>query len=114
MFFPTSMTALTATFRTFSFLHFLADLLQKSVSVASNLIACCLKSILRTVSTKLAARLDHSLLCRHHRARILQILKLFIAVFLNDADSVEILGVPCCKFVAVIRMFKMFLPPIQT
>jgi hypothetical protein len=29
------------TFWTFSFLDFLADLLQKSISVASNLFACC-------------------------------------------------------------------------
>jgi hypothetical protein len=32
------------TFRTFSFLDFLADLLQKSISVASNLFACCMLS----------------------------------------------------------------------
>jgi hypothetical protein len=35
------MTSLMVTFRTFSFLDFLADLLQKSISGASNLFACC-------------------------------------------------------------------------
>jgi hypothetical protein len=40
MFFRTYMTSLMVTFRTFSFLDFLADLLQKSISVASNLFAC--------------------------------------------------------------------------
>jgi hypothetical protein len=39
------MTSLTVTFRTFSFLDFLADLLQKSISVASNLFACCVFSV---------------------------------------------------------------------
>jgi hypothetical protein len=38
------MIALMAPFRTFSFLDFLADLLQKSISVASNLFACCVES----------------------------------------------------------------------
>jgi hypothetical protein len=32
-------------FRTFSILDFLADLLQKSISVASNLFACCVFSV---------------------------------------------------------------------
>jgi hypothetical protein len=41
MFFPTSMIALMVPFRTFYFLDFLAHLLQKSISVASNLFACC-------------------------------------------------------------------------
>jgi hypothetical protein len=45
MFFPTSMTSLMVTFRTFSFLDFLADLLQKSISVASNLFSCCVFSV---------------------------------------------------------------------
>jgi hypothetical protein len=40
MFFRTSMTPLMVTFWTFSFLDFLADLLQKSISVSSNLFAC--------------------------------------------------------------------------
>jgi hypothetical protein len=44
MFFPTSMTSLMVTFWTFYFLYFLADLLQKSISVASNLFACCVFS----------------------------------------------------------------------
>jgi hypothetical protein len=35
MFFPTSMIALMVPFRNFSFLDFLADRLQKSISVAS-------------------------------------------------------------------------------
>jgi hypothetical protein len=39
IFFPASMIALMVSFRTFSFLHFLADLLQKFISVASNLFA---------------------------------------------------------------------------
>jgi hypothetical protein len=34
------MTSLMVTFRTFSSLDFLADLLQKSISVASNFFAC--------------------------------------------------------------------------
>jgi hypothetical protein len=34
------MISLMVTFRTFSFLDFLADILQKSISVASNLFAC--------------------------------------------------------------------------
>jgi hypothetical protein len=37
MFFPTSMISQMVPFRTFSFFGFLADLLQKSISVASNL-----------------------------------------------------------------------------
>jgi hypothetical protein len=37
------MTSLMVTFRTFSFLDFLADLLQKSISVAGNLFAACPK-----------------------------------------------------------------------
>jgi hypothetical protein len=37
MFFPTSMIAQMVPFRTFSFLGFLAELLQKLISVASNL-----------------------------------------------------------------------------
>jgi hypothetical protein len=45
MFFPTYMTCLMVTFRTFSFLHFLADLLQKSISVSSNMFACCVFSV---------------------------------------------------------------------
>jgi hypothetical protein len=45
MFFPTSMIALMVPFLTFSFLHFLADLLLKSISVASNLFACCVFSV---------------------------------------------------------------------
>jgi hypothetical protein len=44
MFFPTSMTSLMVSFRTFSFHYFLADLLQKSISVASNLF-CCVFSV---------------------------------------------------------------------
>jgi hypothetical protein len=39
------MTSLMLTFRTFSFLDFLADVLQKSISVASNLFACCVFSV---------------------------------------------------------------------
>jgi hypothetical protein len=39
------MTSLMVTFRTFSFLDFLADLLQKSISVASNLFSCCVFSV---------------------------------------------------------------------
>jgi hypothetical protein len=34
------MISLMVAFRTFSFLDFLADLLQKSISVAGNLFAC--------------------------------------------------------------------------
>jgi hypothetical protein len=45
MFFPTPMTSLMVTFQTSSFLNFLADLLQKSISVASNLFACCVFSV---------------------------------------------------------------------
>jgi hypothetical protein len=45
MFFRTSMISLMVTFRAFSFLYFLADLLQKSISVASNLFACCVFSV---------------------------------------------------------------------
>jgi hypothetical protein len=45
MFFRTSMTSLMVTFRTFYFLDFLADILQKSISVASNLFACCVFSV---------------------------------------------------------------------
>jgi hypothetical protein len=47
MFFPTSMISLTVPFRTFSFLDFVADLLQKSISVASNLFVCCGKFNIR-------------------------------------------------------------------
>jgi hypothetical protein len=39
------MISLMVTFRTFSFLDFLTDLLQKSNSVASNLFACCVFSV---------------------------------------------------------------------
>jgi hypothetical protein len=39
------MIALMVPFRIFSFLDFLADLLQKSISVASNLFACCVFSV---------------------------------------------------------------------
>jgi hypothetical protein len=39
------MISLMVTFRIFSFLDFLADLLQKSISVASNLFACCVFSV---------------------------------------------------------------------
>jgi hypothetical protein len=45
MFFRTYMTSLMVTFRTFSYLDFLADLLQKTISVASNLFACCVFSV---------------------------------------------------------------------
>jgi hypothetical protein len=45
MFFPNSMISLMVTFRTFSFLDLLADLLQRSISVASNLFACCVFSV---------------------------------------------------------------------
>jgi hypothetical protein len=45
MFFPTSMIYIMVPFRTFSFLDFLADLLQKSISVASNVFACCVFSV---------------------------------------------------------------------
>jgi hypothetical protein len=45
MFFPTSMISLMVTFRIYSFLGFLADLLQKSISTASNLFACCAFSV---------------------------------------------------------------------
>jgi hypothetical protein len=45
MFFPTSIISLMMPFRTFSFLDFQADLLQKSISVASNLFACCVFSV---------------------------------------------------------------------
>jgi hypothetical protein len=41
MFLRTSMTSLMVPFRTFSFL----DFLQKSISVASNLFACCVFSV---------------------------------------------------------------------
>jgi hypothetical protein len=44
MFFPTSMISLMVTFRTFSFLDFLSDL-QKSISVANNLLACSMFSV---------------------------------------------------------------------
>jgi hypothetical protein len=39
------MIRLMMPFRTFSFLDFVADLLQKSISVASNLFACCVFSV---------------------------------------------------------------------
>jgi hypothetical protein len=39
------MTSLMVTFRTFSFLDFLEDLFQKSISVASNFFACCVFSV---------------------------------------------------------------------
>jgi hypothetical protein len=39
------MISLMVTFRIFSSLDFLADLLQKSISVASNLFACCVFSV---------------------------------------------------------------------
>jgi hypothetical protein len=39
------MISLMVPFRAFSFLDFLADLLQKSISVASNLFACCVFSV---------------------------------------------------------------------
>jgi hypothetical protein len=39
------MTSLMVTFRTFSFLDFLANLLQNSISFASNLFACCVFSV---------------------------------------------------------------------
>jgi hypothetical protein len=39
------MISLMVTFRTLSFLDFLADLLQKSISVFSNLFACCVFSV---------------------------------------------------------------------
>jgi hypothetical protein len=39
------MIALMVPFRTFSFLDFLTDLLQKSISVASNFFACCVFSV---------------------------------------------------------------------
>jgi hypothetical protein len=39
------MISLMVPFRTFSFLDFLADLLQKSILVASNLFACCVFSV---------------------------------------------------------------------
>jgi hypothetical protein len=45
MIFPTSMISLMVTFRNFPFLDFLADLPQKSISVASNLFACCVFSV---------------------------------------------------------------------
>jgi hypothetical protein len=45
MFFPTSMITLMVPFQTFSFLDFVADLLQKSILVASNLFACCVFSV---------------------------------------------------------------------
>jgi hypothetical protein len=45
MFFPTSMISQMVPFRTFSFLDFLADLLQKYISVASNLFTCCVFSV---------------------------------------------------------------------
>jgi hypothetical protein len=41
MFFPTSMITLMLPFWTFFYLDFVADLLQKSISVAVNLFACC-------------------------------------------------------------------------
>jgi hypothetical protein len=44
MFFPTSTIALMVTFRSFSFLDFLGDL-KKSISVVSNLFACCVFSV---------------------------------------------------------------------
>jgi hypothetical protein len=40
------MIALMVPFRTFSFLDFLANVLQKSISVASNLFACCVLLII--------------------------------------------------------------------
>jgi hypothetical protein len=45
MFFPTSIISLMVPFRTFSFHDFLADLLQKPISVSSNLFACCVISV---------------------------------------------------------------------
>jgi hypothetical protein len=45
MFFRTSMISLMVIFQTFSFLDFLADLPQKSISVASNLFVCCVFSV---------------------------------------------------------------------
>jgi hypothetical protein len=39
------MISLMVKFRTFSFLDFLADLIQKSISVTSNLFACCVFSV---------------------------------------------------------------------
>jgi hypothetical protein len=39
------MISLMVPFRTFSFLDFLADLLQKSISVTSNLFAYCVFSV---------------------------------------------------------------------
>jgi hypothetical protein len=41
------MISLMVPFRTFSFLDFLADFLQNSISVASNLFACCVFSVHR-------------------------------------------------------------------
>jgi hypothetical protein len=58
----------------------------------------------------LLARVIH----RTHRARILQVMRSFIIVFLNGTDYELLMFVACCKFVTVIRMFKMFLPPNQT
>jgi hypothetical protein len=45
MFFPTSMIALMVPFHNFSFPDFVVDLLQKSISVASKLFACCVFSV---------------------------------------------------------------------
>jgi hypothetical protein len=45
IFFPTSMIAPIVPFQTFSVFDFLADLLQKSFSVASNLFAYCVFSV---------------------------------------------------------------------
>jgi hypothetical protein len=39
------MISLMMSFRTFSFLDFLADLLQTSISVATNMFACCVISV---------------------------------------------------------------------
>jgi hypothetical protein len=39
------MISLTVPFRKFSLLDFLSDLLQKYISVASNLFACCVCSV---------------------------------------------------------------------
>jgi hypothetical protein len=45
MIFLASVIAQVVPFLTFPFLDFLADLLQKSISVASNLFACCVFSV---------------------------------------------------------------------
>jgi hypothetical protein len=52
--------------------------------------------------------------CRPDHARILQTLRSFTIVFLNDTNSISLMWVACYKFVIMIHVFKKFLPAIQT